>query len=80
MDTIDKEKGAYGTQSGAYGLARKNAIDDAKVRNVWRAFGSYIAKQLTNGKGVDVPRFGQFTFTAAEVNLQGTTNPQARDK
>jgi len=28
---------------------------------------------------VIIPRFGSFTFTAAEVNLTGTTNPQARD-
>lgn len=50
------------------------------MRTIWRAFGSYIAKQLNNGKGVVVPRFGNFTFTATEVSLAGTTNPQNRDK
>lgn len=50
------------------------------MRTIWRAFGSYIAKQLINGKGVVVPRFGNFTFTATEVSLAGTTNPQNRDK
>jgi hypothetical protein len=39
-----------------------------------------VAKQLQNGKGVDVPRFGNFTFTAAEISLAGTTNPTVRDK
>ena len=45
------------------------AFDEQTLRSIWRALGSYIAKQLTNGKGVIVPRFGTFTFTAAEVNL-----------
>lgn len=54
-------------------------IDDQTLRSIWRALGSYVAKQLSNGKGVIIPRFGSFTFTAAEVNLTGTTNPQARD-
>ena len=50
------------------------------MRTIWRAFGSYVAKQLINGKGVVVPKFGNFTFTATEVSLAGTTNPQNRDK
>ena len=47
----------------------KGAVDEQSLRNIWRAFGSYIAKQLVSGKGVTVPRFGTFTFSAAEVNL-----------
>ena len=43
--------------------------DDQQMRSIWRALGSYVAKQLVNGKGVTIPRFGTFTFTAAEVNL-----------
>ena len=35
---------------------------------------------MTNGRGVVVPKLGHFTFTAMEVNLQGTTNPQIRDR
>ena len=50
-------------------LRKKLGVDEQVLRSVWRAFGSYIAKQLVNGKGVVVPRFGVFTFTAAEVNL-----------
>jgi len=46
-----------------------NGSDEQAMRSIWRALGSYIAKQLVNGKGVTIPRFGTFTFTAAEVNL-----------
>ena len=60
-------------------LERKGRVEEQTLRTVWRAFGSYIAKQLVNGRGVVIPRFGNFTFTAAEVNLTGTTNPQNRD-
>lgn len=35
---------------------------------------------MINGKAIQVPRFGQFTFSAPEVKLAGTTNPQQRDK
>lgn len=54
----------------------KGGIDEQTLRSIWRALGSYVAKQLTNGKGVTIPRFGKFTFTAAEVNLtvSGHTN------
>ena len=48
-------------------------MDEQQLRSIWRAFGSYIAKQLVNGKGVIIPRFGSFTFTAAEVNLAVST-------
>lgn len=47
---------------------------------IWKGFGSYIAKELRNGRGVAVPKFGNFTFTSAVVDLAGTTNPQERDK
>ena len=58
---------------------RAGGVEEQTVKTIWRALGSYIAKQLVNGKGVTIPRFGTFTFTAAEVNLIGTTNPQNRD-
>ena len=48
---------------------RNGGVDEQSMRQIWRALGSYVAKQLTNGKGVIIPRFGSFTFTAAEVNL-----------
>jgi len=55
-------------------------IDEQTARTAWRAFGSYIAKTLVNGKGVLVPKFGIFTFGPVSVDLAGTTNPQSRDK
>jgi len=36
---------------------------------IWRGFGSYIAKQMRNGKGISVPRLGNFTFSATLVDL-----------
>ena len=45
------------------------ALDEHTVNSIWRAFGSYVAKQLRNGKGVCVPKFGNFTFSAPNVDL-----------
>ena len=47
----------------------RGGIDEQQQRSIWRALGSYVAKQLVSGKGVQIPRFGTFTFSAAEVNL-----------
>ena len=44
------------------------------MTQVWRAFGSYVAKELRNGRGVAVPRFGNFTFTSAIVDLAVTSS------
>ena len=57
-----------------------NHFDNEQSRLVWRALGSYIAKHMIQGKAIQVPRFGLFTFTAPEVKLAGTTNPHLRDK
>ena len=46
-----------------------DGLSEQMLRSIWRALGSYVAKQLTNGKGVIIPKLGNFTFTAAEVNL-----------
>ena len=55
-------------------------FSEQETRTVWRAFGSYIAKQLINGKGVIVPKFGLFSFSAPDVSLAGSTNPGERDR
>ena len=47
----------------------RGGLDEQTLRSIWRGLGAYVAKQLTNGKGVIIPRFGNFTFSAAEVNL-----------
>lgn len=36
---------------------------------IWEALGQYIARQLRNGKGVWVPKLGNFTFTGMNVDL-----------
>ena len=33
-----------------------------------------------NGKGVWVPKLGQFTFTGITVDMKGSTNPSDRDR
>lgn len=49
-------------------------------REIWSALGAYICKEMLNGRGVVIPKLGHFTFTAAEIDLMGTTNPHVRDK
>lgn len=44
-------------------------MDEKTVNSIWKGFGSYVAKQLRNGKGISVPKFGNFTFTAPIVDL-----------
>ena len=44
-------------------------MDEKTVGIIWKGFGSYIAKQLRNGKGVSVPKFGNFTFSPTLVDL-----------
>ena len=44
-------------------------LDEQTVKLIWKGFGSYVAKQLRNGKGVIVPKFGHFTFSAPNVDL-----------
>ena len=41
-----------------------------KSEAVWNSFGLFVAKNLRAGKGVWVPKFGQFSFTATTVDLQ----------
>ena len=51
----------------------QTTLDEKTVSAIWQGFGSYIAKQLRNGKGVSVPRFGNFTFSATLVDLAVST-------
>ena len=55
-------------------------FEDQQAKQVWRALGSYIAKQMISGKAVVIQKFGLFTYSAPEVKLAGTTNPHQRDK
>lgn len=40
------------------------------MRVIWNAFGLYISRNLRMGRGVNVPKFGIFTFTPPEVRLK----------
>lgn len=42
---------------------------------IWSAFGLYILRQMSMGRGIAVPKFGIFTFSAPDVILEGVTNP-----
>lgn len=50
-----------------------NDEDNQKV--VIQSLGRYIAKTLQSGRGVSIPKLGQFTFTSVAVDLKGATNP-----
>lgn len=51
-----------------------------KSKTIWEAFGSYLAKTMRGGRGIWVPKFGIFTFSAMNVDLAGSTNPHLRDR
>lgn len=49
--------------------AQSKERDANSGENIWDALGQYIARQLRNGKGVWVPKLGNFTFTGMNVDL-----------
>ena len=53
--------------------------DESKIQMIWDAFGKYVARNIKQGRGVAVPKFGQFTFTSVYVDLKGSTNTYIRD-
>jgi len=55
------------------------SFSEDKIAEAWEVFCKYIAKNYLTGKGTTIPKFGVFTFTANEVNLEGTTNQFQRD-
>ena len=59
--------------------AQTNEINDATINIVWDNLGKYISRSLRNGRGVVIPKFGTFTFSAPLVSLRGVTNPMIRD-
>ncbi|KAL4511758.1 hypothetical protein ABPG72_012603 [Tetrahymena utriculariae] len=55
-------------------------LDGETINNSWSAFGTYICKCLRQGRAVSIPKFGLFTYSFRDVNLDGTTNEYERDK
>nr|QBH22546.1 EF hand family protein [Philasterides dicentrarchi] len=64
---------------GGIGL-NDDTEQEEMMSKVWGAFGLFISRQMRMGRGVTIPHFGTFTFSAPEVLLDGVTNPQIRDK
>lgn len=42
---------------------RMKGITESKAKIIWEAFGLYIRNTLRDGRGVQIPKFGTFTFT-----------------
>lgn len=59
--------------------AQNSDINETSLNIVWDSLGKYLSRNLRNGRGVIIPKFGTFTFTAPVVNLDGVTNPESRD-
>ena len=45
-----------------------------QTKAIWEALGQYISKHMKLGKGVWIPKFGQFTFTGMNVDLAVSYN------
>jgi hypothetical protein len=43
-------------------------IDEEAVASSWDALGSFIARNLRAGKGVQIAKLGIFTFTPSEID------------
>jgi hypothetical protein len=55
-------------------------FNEETIKRVWEVFCGFVSKNYQFGKGTVIPSFGTFTFSNAEVNLEGTTNQFIRDK
>lgn len=56
------------------------SFNEETIKRSWDVFCGFVSKNYQSGKGTVIPSFGVFTFTNAEVNLEGTTNQFIRDK
>ena len=59
--------------------AQRSDVNEEALNIVWDSLGKYLSRNMRNGRGVIIPKFGQFTFTAPIVTLDGVTNPKDRD-
>jgi nucleoid DNA-binding protein len=56
------------------------AFSNEAIERTWESFCKFIAQNYEIGKGTIIHKFGAFTFTNTEVNLEGTTNQFNRDQ
>ena len=59
--------------------AQQPLINETSLNIVWDSLGKYLSRNLRNGRGIIIPKFGTFTFSAPVVTLDGVTNPNVRD-
>ena len=51
-------------------LRVEGSFNDEEMRVIWNALGLYISRNLRMGRGINIPKFGIFTFTPPEVRLK----------
>ena len=44
-------------------------VTSQSINLAWDSFGKFISNKLRQGRGVKVPKFGTFTFSAPFVSL-----------
>jgi len=80
--TINTYNNSIKRINSAFGLRREDILNNFSkdlVSQCWEVFCKFIIKNYESGKGTLVPKFGTFTFTYAELNMEGTTNSSKMD-
>ena len=54
-------------------------MDHDLLQVAWSALGDYVQKQIRIGRGISIPKFGLFTLSAQDFDMEGTTNPEKRE-
>ena len=67
-----------GYQYNRYSIL-KNYSNEA-IDAIWESLSINVIENYQRGKGTSIKDFGIFTFKGPEVNLEGTTNENYRDK
>ena len=62
MKNFDK-KNSLKTEIDPDRINPTEKIDEKLSVKIWDAFGQYVAKNMKLGKGINIPKFGNFTFT-----------------
>ena len=77
INTLGKKTiSSYGT------LTRENLLKSfpqETLSKTWHSLSLFVSQNYSSGKGTTIKGFGTFTFTSANVSLEGTTNQYERD-
>ena len=81
IKNFDRKKGQKMFEDVDKDIVNVNEERDKKLSvKVWNAFGQYVANSLKNGRAIQVPKLGVFTFTFPNhLDMAGLTNPGYRD-